>query len=93
MEHTQTIHEIEAHYNSEDLKEIVYYNQFKEINDNTKFLITMVGVRKNVFSYIITRKQIYIDSYYIRITTKRSQMTKPIDKILSLKLLEDCKPY
>ena len=93
MEHTQTIHEIEAHYNSEDLKEIVYYNQFKEINDNTKFLITMVGVRKNVFSYIITRKQIYIDSDYIRITTKRSQMTKPIDKILSLKLLEDCKPY
>ena len=93
MEHTQTIHEIEAHYNSEDLKEIVYYNQFKEINDNTKFLITMVGVRKNVFSYIITRKQIYIDSDCIRITTKRSQMTKPIDKILSLKLLEDCKPY
>lgn len=93
MEHTQTIHEIEAHYNSEDLKEIVYYNQFKEINDNTKFLITMVGVRKNVFSYIITRKQIYIGSDYIRITTKRSQMTKPINKILSLKLLEDCKPY
>ena len=93
MEHTQTMHEIEAHYNSDDLKEIVYNNQFKEINGNTKFLITMVGVCKNVFSYIITKKQLYIGSDYIRITTKRSQKTKPIDKILSLKLLEDCKPY
>lgn len=93
MEHTQTMHEIEAHYNSEDLKEIVYNNQFKEITDKTKFLITMVGVCKNVFSYVITRKQLYIGSDHIMITTKRSQCTKPINKILSLKLLEDCKPY
>ena len=93
MQHTQTMHEIEAHYNSEDLKEIVYYNPFKEINDKTKFLITMVGVRKNVFSYVITRKQLYIGNDYIVITTKRGQGTKPINKILSFKLLEDCKPY
>lgn len=93
MEHAQTIHEIEAHYNSEDLKEIVYNNQFKEITDKTKFLITMVGVSKNVFSYVITRKQLYIGSDYIVITTHRSQCTKPIKKILSLRLLEDCKPY
>jgi hypothetical protein len=93
MEHSQTIHEIEANYNSEDLKEIVYNNQFKEITDKTKFLITMVGVSKNVFSYVITRKQLYIGSDYIVITTHRSQCSKPIKKILSLRLLEDCKPY
>ena len=93
MEHTITMHEIEAHYNREDLKEIAYNNPFKEITDKTKFLITMVGVSANVFSYVITRKQLYIGSDYIVITTHRSQCTKPINKILSLKLLEDCKPY
>jgi len=93
MEHTQTMHEIEAHYNSDDLKEIVYNNQFKEITDKTKFLVTMVGACKNAFSYIITRKQLYIGSDYIVITGKHSQATKPINKILAFKLLEDCKPY
>lgn len=93
MEHTRTMHEVEAHYNREDLIEIVYNNQFKELTDKTKFLITMVGVCKNVISYIITRNQLYIGSDYIVITTKRSQCSKPINKILSLRLLEDCKPY
>ena len=93
MEHTITMHEIEAYYNRDDLIEIVYNNQFKELTDKTKFLITMVGVSQNVFSYVITRKQLYIGNDYIVITTKRSQCTKPINKILSLRLLEDCKPY
>ena len=93
MEHTQTMHEIEAHYNSEDLKEIVYNNPFRKITDKTKFLVIFVGVSKNVYSYIITKKQLYIGSDYIVITTHRSQCSKPINKILSFRLLEDCKPY
>lgn len=93
MQHTQTIHEIEAHFNCDDLKEIVYNNQFKEITDKTKFLVTMVGINKNAFSYIITRKQLYIGGDYIVIKGKRSEATKPINKIIAFKLLEDCKPY
>ena len=43
MEHKQTFHTIEAHYNSEDLKNILYNGWDNAVTDKTKFIIVMVG--------------------------------------------------
>ena len=93
MEHKQTLHTIEAHYNSEDLKNILYNGWDDSITDKTKFIIVIVGVCLNVFAQVVNRTQIEIHETYINIKTPNSLASKPIEKVLYLKRLKDCKPF
>lgn len=93
MEHKQTFHTIEAHLNAEDLRNILYSGWDDTITDKTKFIIIMVGCCKNVFAEVVNRTQIEIHETYVLIKTPRSQASKPIEKVLYLKQLKDCKPF
>ena len=93
MEHKQTLHTIEAHYNSEDLKDILYNGWDDSVTDKTKFIIVMVGACQNVFAQVVNRTQLEIHDKYIHIKTPNSLASKPIEKVLYIKQLKDCKPF
>lgn len=93
MEHKQTFHTIEAHYNSEDLKDILYNGWDDTVTDKTKFIIVMVGACQNVFAQVVNRTQLEIHDTYIHIKTPNSLASKPIEKVLYIKQLKDCKPF
>ena len=93
MEHKQTFHTIEARYNSEDLKDILYNGWDDTVTDKTKFIIVMVGACKNVFAQVVNRTQLEIHDTYIRIKTPNSLASKPTEKVLYIKKLKDCEPF
>lgn len=93
MEHKQTLHTIEAHLNAEDLRNILYNGWDDTITDKTKFIIIMVGNCKNVFAEVVNRTQLEIHEDYVLINTPISQASKPIEKVLYLRKLNDCKPF